>query len=151
MRTVFLLLFLLPAIAHACKCPPLSDEEQFAQATVVLEGKILKIEKSKTDQKLTVKPGAIWKGLVLGNLKVYQSDTECRMPLQEGASVLLFLLKDDATKKLYTHLCMGSRALDQAADAIAKFKKLNPPKSAKPSKKTQQNPPVAPRVTVQHE
>jgi|GEM_PF-4044968 len=123
MRSLLLLLALLnPSITHACQCPPFSDEEQFTQATVVLEGRVLKLEKAKSDQKITVKPGKIWKGLLLGNVKVFQSDTDCRFPVKEGESFLFFLLKDGATRRLYTNRCQGTRALSEAVDALAKFK-----------------------------
>ncbi len=123
-----LLALLLTTLAQACSCEPTTTEASLKAADIVLEAKALKIENTKHGDRITLHPSKIWKGLVVGNLKVYAGNSSCSVSVKANEEYLLFVKKYAEEKRLYIQSCSGSTALENAGELIAELKKLSKPK-----------------------
>ncbi|MDX8032449.1 hypothetical protein SK803_19730 [Lentzea sp. BCCO 10_0856] len=102
--------------AHACSCVPATEEQAFARADHVFQGRIL-AKSDEPDQKVRyrVVVSKERKGDVPRYVSVIteMSSASCGAKLVVGKDYLVFATGDASDRKVETSLCGGTRRVDR--------------------------------------
>ena len=118
MKFCAILILLLTGLAYPCSCSYPPFEEQFAKATVVFAGRVIKLEPGGQNRLLAkfkiLKP---YKGITTKEIEIrtLQSARACGYPFELQAEYLIYAM---GKEQLETSLCTRSRILRLAKEDL---------------------------------